>query len=70
MTGCTTTFGNTAWGCRFSYANKGFKSAHPGVVNFLFGDGSVKFLKNSINRITYCGLGSTGGGEVISSDAF
>jgi prepilin-type N-terminal cleavage/methylation domain-containing protein/prepilin-type processing-associated H-X9-DG protein len=68
--GCTTTYGNNIWGCRFSYASKGFKSFHPGGVNFLFGDGSVKFLKNSINRITYCGLGSTGGGEVISADAY
>jgi prepilin-type N-terminal cleavage/methylation domain-containing protein/prepilin-type processing-associated H-X9-DG protein len=68
--GCTTTFGNSAWGCRFSYANKGFKSFHPGGVNFLFGDGSVKFLKNSINQITKCALGSTSGGEVISADAY
>jgi len=68
--GCNTTFGNTSWGCRFSYANKGFKSFHPGGVNFLFGDASVKFLKNSINRITYAALGSTIGGEVISADAY
>jgi prepilin-type N-terminal cleavage/methylation domain-containing protein/prepilin-type processing-associated H-X9-DG protein len=68
--GCTVSFGTNVWGCRFSYASKGFKSFHPGGVNFLFGDGSVKFLKNSINRITYCGLGSTNGGEVISADAF
>jgi len=68
--GCNVTFGNTSWGCRFSYSSKGFKSMHPGGVNFLFGDGSVKFLKNSINRFTLLGLGSTSGGEVISSDAY
>jgi prepilin-type N-terminal cleavage/methylation domain-containing protein/prepilin-type processing-associated H-X9-DG protein len=68
--GCAATFGNSTWGCRFSYANKGFKSFHPGGVNFLFGDGSVKFLKNSINQITKCALGSTSGGEVVSADAF
>jgi prepilin-type processing-associated H-X9-DG protein len=43
---------------------------HPGGSNFLMGDGSVKFMKNSINLITYCALGSRAGGEVISSDAY
>ena len=57
-------------GCRYSAAGKGFTSFHPGGSNFLFGDGSVKFLKNSISMITYCGLGSKAGGEVISSDAY
>jgi len=68
--GCTISFGTNVWGCRFSYASKGFKSYHPGGANFLFGDGSVKFLKNSINRFTYCALGSRNGGEVISADAY
>jgi prepilin-type N-terminal cleavage/methylation domain-containing protein/prepilin-type processing-associated H-X9-DG protein len=57
-------------GCRYSAAAKGFVSMHPGGGNFLFGDGSVKFLKNSINQVTYCGLGSRAGGEVVSSDAY
>jgi len=57
-------------GCRYSAAAKGFVSMHPGGSNFLFGDGSVKYLKNSINLITYCALGSRSGGEVISSDAY
>jgi len=57
-------------GCRYSAAGKGFTSFHPGGSNFLFGDGSVKFLKNSIAMVTYCGLGSRAGGEVISSDAY
>jgi prepilin-type processing-associated H-X9-DG protein len=68
--GCTISWGTNVWGCRFSYASKGFKSYHPGGANFLFGDGSVKFLKNSINRFTYCALGSRNGGEVISADAY
>jgi prepilin-type N-terminal cleavage/methylation domain-containing protein/prepilin-type processing-associated H-X9-DG protein len=57
-------------GCRFSAAAKGFVSMHPGGANFLLGDGSVKFLKNSISLATYCALGSKGGGEVVSADAY
>jgi prepilin-type N-terminal cleavage/methylation domain-containing protein len=68
--GCTASFGINVWGCRFSYANKGFKSQHPGGACMLFGDGSVKFLKNSISRATYAALGSTSGGEVVSADAY
>jgi prepilin-type N-terminal cleavage/methylation domain-containing protein/prepilin-type processing-associated H-X9-DG protein len=68
--GCTIDFGSSVWGCRFSPAYKGFKSYHPGGANFLFGDGSVKFLKNSINRITYAALGSTRGNEIIGADAY
>jgi prepilin-type processing-associated H-X9-DG protein len=63
-------YGTNDTGCRFSYAAHGFKSRHPGGVNFLFCDGSVKFLKNTINRVTIAGLGSRNGGEVISSDAY
>jgi len=57
-------------GCRFNYSSKGFKSKHPGGSNFLFVDGTVRFLKNSINPDTYNALGSRKGGEVISADAF
>jgi len=64
-------FGSGApWNARASYAGKGFKSRHPGGANFVFADGSVHFLKNSINRVTYAALGSRAGGEVISSDAY
>ena len=63
-------FGTNDLGCRFSYAGHGFKSRHPGGVNFLFADGSVHFLKNSINRVTIANLGSRNGGEVVSADAY
>ncbi len=46
------------------------RSRHPGGVNTLFGDGSVKFVKNSVNVYTWRSLGSPNGGEVISADAY
>jgi prepilin-type N-terminal cleavage/methylation domain-containing protein/prepilin-type processing-associated H-X9-DG protein len=61
---------STPLGCRFSAAAKGFASEHPGGANFLFADGSVKFVKQSIDIAAYCALGSRNGGEVISSDAY
>ena len=45
-------------------------SNHPGGVNVLMGDGSVKFIKDSINQNAWLALGSRAGGEVISSDAY
>ena len=57
-------------GCRFGAAAKGFVSLHPGGANFSFADGSVHFLKVTINQATYCALGSRAGGEVISADAY
>ena len=52
------------------YDSCGYKSNHAGGVNFTMGDGSVKFLKNSINYATYNALGSARLGEVISSDQY
>ena len=45
------------------------RSRHPGGVNSLFADGSVHFIKNSINLMSWQALGTTRGGEVISSDS-
>ena len=47
----------------------GFRSQHPGGANFVFGDGSVRFLKESINIISFRGLSTRNGAEVISADA-
>jgi prepilin-type N-terminal cleavage/methylation domain-containing protein/prepilin-type processing-associated H-X9-DG protein len=45
-------------------------SYHPGGVNALLGDGSVRFLKDSINGPTWRALGTIAGGEVISADSY
>jgi len=45
-------------------------SRHPGGSNVGFCDGSVKFLKSSVNPLTWAALGTRNGGEVISSDAY
>jgi prepilin-type N-terminal cleavage/methylation domain-containing protein/prepilin-type processing-associated H-X9-DG protein len=45
-------------------------SRHPGGVNFLVGDGSVKFIKDSINLQVWRALGTRAGGEVISADSY
>ena len=45
-------------------------SDHPGGVNVLFGDGSVRFVKDSINIATWRALGSARGNEAISADSY
>jgi prepilin-type N-terminal cleavage/methylation domain-containing protein/prepilin-type processing-associated H-X9-DG protein len=52
------------------YDFAGSRSHHPGGVNTLLGDGSVRFVKNTINGTVWIGLGSINGGEVISSDQY
>ena len=48
----------------------GYRSRHPGGAQFLFGDGSVHFLKETINLVTYQALGTRAGKEVISADSY
>ncbi len=44
-------------------------SEHPGGVNLLIGDGSVRFIKDSIALETWRALSTVSGREVISADA-
>jgi prepilin-type processing-associated H-X9-DG protein len=48
----------------------GAGSAHPGGCNTAMSDGSVKFVKDSVNRATWWSLGTRNGGEIISADAY
>ncbi|AMV40292.1 DUF1559 domain-containing protein [Planctomyces sp. SH-PL62] len=45
-------------------------SFHSGGVNACMGDGSVKFIKNSVAMSVWWALGTRAGGEVVSSDAY
>ena len=45
-------------------------SMHPGGVNMLMADGSVKFMKDSVNVQTFWALGTRNGAEVVSSDSY
>jgi prepilin-type N-terminal cleavage/methylation domain-containing protein/prepilin-type processing-associated H-X9-DG protein len=46
------------------------ESAHPGGVNLLLADGSVRFVKSSISQPTWMALGTRNGGEVVSADSY
>lgn len=57
------------WDCGNASHNKGLtaaRSAHPGGVNLLLVDGSVRFVSNSVDLSTWRALATRAGGEVPS----
>jgi len=48
----------------------GSSSHHPGGANIMMLDGSVRFLKDSVNQQTVWAIGSMAQGEIVSADAF
>ena len=48
----------------------GFASSHPGGANFMFGDGSVRFLHNSIPQDLYQRLGHRADGELVGEGPY
>jgi prepilin-type processing-associated H-X9-DG protein len=45
-------------------------SNHPGGVNVCMGDGSVRFVKDTVNQQVWWSLGSRHLGEVVSADSY
>ena len=45
-------------------------SRHPGGVNLLLGDGSVRFVKSSVNLAAWRALGTRAGNEAVSADSY
>jgi prepilin-type N-terminal cleavage/methylation domain-containing protein/prepilin-type processing-associated H-X9-DG protein len=46
------------------------RSRHPGGVNILFVDGSVHFIKNTVNLAAWQAIATVAGGEVVSADSY
>jgi len=71
----TFTFSGCRWdcsaGCGVDFGHLFVPSSmHPGGVNTLFADGSVRFVKSSVSQSVWMSLGSKDGGEVVSSDSY
>jgi len=45
-------------------------SRHPGGVNLLLGDGSVRFIKATVSEAPWTALGTIAGGEVLGADTY
>jgi prepilin-type N-terminal cleavage/methylation domain-containing protein/prepilin-type processing-associated H-X9-DG protein len=81
--GCNLIYSHTNFPNRFAcqYNNDGWwedrgtitlinaSSNHPGGVNVLFMDGSVRFIKSSVSQQAWYGIATPAGGEVVSSDS-
>lgn len=50
------------------WRTSGFKSMHPGGINVAMGDGSVRFLSESIDYVTYNMMGSRANSDVLPPD--
>jgi len=58
---------NTDWRATITGVNA--SSNHPGGVNVGFMDGSVRFVKTSVNYASWYAIATPAGGEVVSSDS-
>jgi prepilin-type N-terminal cleavage/methylation domain-containing protein/prepilin-type processing-associated H-X9-DG protein len=53
-----------------TYMSLSASSHHPGGVNSAFADGSVRWVKNSVDPTVWRGLGTIAVGEVVSADQY
>ena len=58
---------NNCFSYRSWMTSGGFKSDHTGGATFVYADGSVHFLSDSVDRLSYQQLGSRNDGETIST---
>jgi len=56
------------WACSYGICPP--SSNHSGGVNVGFADGSVKFVKDTVNTQTWWAIGTRNQGEVVGSDAY
>jgi prepilin-type N-terminal cleavage/methylation domain-containing protein/prepilin-type processing-associated H-X9-DG protein len=67
-------FGSCEFGCVGCGLDQswavGAGSQHSGGANVLMGDGSVKFIKNSVSQQSYFALGTKSNGEVIDASSY
>jgi prepilin-type processing-associated H-X9-DG protein len=66
--GSDTSGGSNVWGGTSGMITA--TSNHPGGVNVCMADGSVKFMKDTVNPQTWWAIGTRNQGEVISADAY
>jgi prepilin-type N-terminal cleavage/methylation domain-containing protein/prepilin-type processing-associated H-X9-DG protein len=59
----------SSWGQDF-WGTSNASSLHPGGVNVCMTDGSVRFIKDTVNQVTWWAIGSRNGGEVVSADSY
>lgn len=59
---------NSDWRATITAVNA--SSNHPGGVNVLFMDGSVRFVKSSVSPQSWYAIATPNNGEVISSDSY
>jgi prepilin-type N-terminal cleavage/methylation domain-containing protein/prepilin-type processing-associated H-X9-DG protein len=63
-------YSNTYQDGRATITGVNASSLHPGGVNVLFMDGSVKFVKSTVNYIAWYALATPDGNETVSADAY
>jgi prepilin-type N-terminal cleavage/methylation domain-containing protein/prepilin-type processing-associated H-X9-DG protein len=64
------TYHNNTFRCQEGDSGMCPTSNHPGGVNVSFMDGSVRFIKNTVNLQSWWFLGTRAGGEVVSADSY